>query len=163
MGYADQSLCLLATCWQSTLVNYTPDRPQSKCRMTLKDGATFPLTADSLGLYNQRSAIPTAPPPAHPSSTAKIEPDIASWNPRSSIPLKRGAPMSISQSDLDSLKQWAGKYPILLEGFTGSREAERLPSKSFFELPYIRQGLINLPADDFKKIAKKEDRTIRFL
>ena len=141
---------------QSTLVHYNLDQPQPRCQISLKDGATFALTADGLGLYNQRSAIPTAPPPAHSSSTAKIEPDIASWNPRSSIPLKRSGPMSISQSNLDSLKKWAGKYPILLEGFKGIREEERLPSKSFFELPYIREGLINLPADDFNKIAGKK-------
>jgi hypothetical protein len=103
------------------------------------------------------SSIPTAPPPAYPSSTTKIEQDIASWNPRSSIPLKRGAPMSISQSNLDSLKKWAGKYPIRLRKDKGVRQEEQLPSNNFFELPYIRQELTNLLDDnDFKKIATED-------
>jgi hypothetical protein len=80
--------------------------------------------------------------------------DTGSWNPRSSIPLKRGGSMSISQGDLDSLKKWVGKYPILFED---SPQKWRPPSKSFFELPLIRQGLINLPHDDFKNIAAEVD------
>jgi hypothetical protein len=116
------------------------------------------LARAAQSLSKDRFSSSTAPAPfsGYPSNAAKIEPDIASWNPRSSIPLKRGGPMSISQSNLDSLKKWAGKYPILFEGFEGVREEERLPSKSFFELTYIRQGLINLPDDDFKKIATKD-------
>src|SRR5262249_48818701 len=91
----------------------------------------------------RRSAIPTALPPAHPSSTAKIESDIASWNPRSSTPLKRGDSMSISQSDRDSLKKWADKYPMRLGTDKGVRPEEQLPSENFFELPYI-SGFTNL-------------------
>jgi hypothetical protein len=123
---------------QSTSGRYNLDKPQPRCRMILKDGATFSLTADGLGLYNQRAAIPMV----------------------SSIPLKRGGSMSISQSDLDSLKKWVGKYPMQLGTSKGVRPEEQLPSKNLFELPYIRQGLINLPDNDFKKITAEVDWNI---
>jgi hypothetical protein len=109
--------------------------------------------AQSLSKDRFGSLIPPAPPPAHPSSAAKIEQDIASWNPQSSMRLKHGAPIVISKSNLNSLKKWADKYPVLLEDLP---QKERPPSKNFFELPYIRQGLISLlDDDDFKKIAEE--------
>jgi hypothetical protein len=117
-------------------MRYNLNKPQPSCIITLKDGVTFTLTANGLELYNQRAAIPMV----------------------SSIPLKRGDSMSISQSDLDSLKKWAGKYPILSED--NPLKELRPPSKNFFELPYIRQGLINLPADDFKNITEEVGWTI---
>jgi len=90
-----------------------------------------------------------------PSDAAKIEQDIASWSPPSSLPLNRGAPVVLSRSTLVSLKKWAGRYPILFSEDTPQKW--RPLSKNFFELSYIQQSLTNLlDDDDFKKIAKED-------
>jgi len=99
----------------------------------------------------------TPPIPQVPQSkSAKIEQDIAFLNPASSIPLKHGTSIVVSQSDLYSLKKWVGKYP-LIDTFKDMPQKERPPSKNFFELPYIYKPLITLlDKEDFKKIAKDE-------
>jgi hypothetical protein len=116
------------------------------------------LASTAQSLPKDRFGYSTPPaPPASPSKSAKIEQDIASWNPISSITLKHGAPPVVSQRNLDSLKKWIDKYPITFDTSKDIPKKYLPPSKNFFEIPYIRQPLINLlDEEDFKRIAKDE-------
>jgi hypothetical protein len=114
-------------------------------------------TAQSLPKDRFGYSVPTAPPPVRLSNSARIEQDIASWNPISSIQLKHGPPKIISQRELDSFKKWIDKYPILFDTSKDMGQKHRPPSKNFFELPQIHHYLINLlDKEDVKNIAKEE-------